>query len=133
VSWDIDFLSGPNINRVIYHHTDSIGNNLLAINRGDDVLYYFNLTSMSPFTSTMSTSTPSDLSGATVSCSIEIRIQNTAADNVAMLALNGKLYIYESCFESGGRALLKAVAIITSVERTQYYIAPLENNLFPFA
>ena len=89
--WDIDFLrfSGqdPDINRVVYLPTDPIGHNLVATNRGTDVVYQFNLTSKSPLTSTMSTSTPTDLSGATVSCSEGQ--QNLMSANMDRLVLHG--------------------------------------------
>ena len=68
LGWEIDFLSHQDIDRVVYLPTDPIGHNLVATNGGTGVVYQFNLTSKSPLTSTMSTSTPTDLSGATVSC-----------------------------------------------------------------
>ena len=97
--WEIDFLSNSDIDRVVYLPTDPIGHNLVATNRGTGVVYHFNLTSKSPLTSTLSTSTPTDLYGATVLCSNGLQ---TSADT-ATLALNGKLY-HGSCFESDGCA-----------------------------
>ena len=86
LSWEIDFLSDhKDIDRVVYLHTDPIGHNLVATNGGTGVVYYFNLTSKSPLTSTMSTSTPTDLSGAIISCSN--RVQDSA--DMAMLVLHG--------------------------------------------
>ena len=67
--WDVDFLSGDNINRVTFFLGDAIGREFSPMNRGIDTMYKFNLTSTSPLTSTMTTNTPTDLSGATVSCS----------------------------------------------------------------
>ena len=83
--WDIDFLSHQDINRVVYLPTDPIGHNLVATNRGTGpgVVYHFNLTSKSPLTSTMSTSVPADLYGATVSCS---EGQQMSADNDIVMA-----------------------------------------------
>ena len=97
--WEIDFLSNWDIDRVAYLPTDPIGQHLVATNRGTGVAYHYNLTSKSPLTSTLSTSAPTDLSGAIVSCSNGI--QNSA--DTATLALNGELY-HESCFESDGCA-----------------------------
>ena len=84
--WDIDFLSGDGIDRVLYESTDQIGTEDHGINRGTGVAYIFNLTSQSPLASTMTTNTSTDLSGATVSCSNGLQ---TSAD-VAILVLRGK-------------------------------------------
>ena len=73
LSWDIDFSSGQDIERVNYLSTDKIYQNLYAINRGTGIEYHFNLTSKSPFTSTMTTDTPTDLSGARVLCYDEVQ------------------------------------------------------------
>ena len=68
--WDVDFLSGDDINRVTFILSDTIGRELSPMNRGTGVnVYKFNLTSNSPLTSTMTTNTPTDLAGATISCS----------------------------------------------------------------
>ena len=67
--WDVDFLSGSDINRVTFVIGDPIGREFSPMNRGTGIVYKFNLTSKSPLTSTMITNTPTDLSGATVSCS----------------------------------------------------------------
>ena len=88
--WDIDFLSSQKIDRVAYLPTDPIGRPLVAANGGTGVVYHFNLTSKSPLTSTMATSTPTDLSGATVSCS---EGEQMSADNIAILTLHDGIYI----------------------------------------
>ena len=98
--WDIvRFSSGLDIDRVVYFCTDPIGHDLLAINHGTGVAYHFNLTSKSPLTSTMSTSTPADLSGATVSCS---EGQQISADNMATLTLHDgtSILIYYSLIDT---------------------------------
>ena len=85
--WGIDFSSGQSledIDRVVYLPTDPIGRDMVATTRG--TVYHFNLTSKSPLTSTMSTNTPTDLSGATVSCSINGE-QNSP--DMATLVLHG--------------------------------------------
>ena len=84
--WRIGFLSGVNIDRVQYSLGDQIGLGQYGTNQGTGVVYHFNLTSKSPLTSTMTTSTPTDLSGATVSCSNGLQ----GSANVATLALNGR-------------------------------------------
>ena len=66
LSWDIDFLSSPDINRVGYLPRDQVGTLLHAKSNG--TVYNFNLTSKSPLTSTMTTIASTDLSGATVLC-----------------------------------------------------------------
>ena len=86
LGWDIDFLSHQDIDRVVYLPTDPIGHNLVATNGGTGVVYHFNLTSKSPLTSTMSTSVPADLFGATVSCSEGQRM--SAANVMATLTLH---------------------------------------------
>ena len=67
LSWDIDFLSGHDINRVSFFASDSIGRHF-SPRRSQGMVYTFNLTSKSPLTSTMITTASTDLSGATVSC-----------------------------------------------------------------
>ena len=69
IHWGIDLLGIEDIDRVTYLAADPTGFHLEAANRGTGVVYHFNLTSKSPLTSTMTTNTPTDLSGATVSCS----------------------------------------------------------------
>ena len=67
LSWDIDFLSGHDINRVSFFASDSIGRRF-SPSTSQGTVYTFNLTSKSPLTSTMTTIASTDLSGATVSC-----------------------------------------------------------------
>ena len=66
LSWDIDFLSSRDIDRVAYSSSDPIGTILHATSQG--TVYNFTLTSNSPLTSTMTTIASTDLSGAIVSC-----------------------------------------------------------------
>ena len=69
LSWDIDFLSSPDIDRVAYFASvDPIGHPQRASSRPQGTAYMFNLTSKSPLTSTMTTNASTDLSGATISC-----------------------------------------------------------------
>ena len=68
--WDIDFLSGDDLNRVSFFKSDKTGKNYTFMNRGTGIVYHFNLTSKCPLTSTMTTNTPTDLSGARISCSL---------------------------------------------------------------
>ena len=91
---DIDFLSGRRIERVAYLQSDSIGQVQTPTHdhEGTRVAYHFNLTSKSPLTSTMTTSMPTDLSGAAVSCSN--RLLSSADEDVAGLTLHGKLTIH---------------------------------------
>ena len=85
LQWDIDFLSdSDDIERVLYESTDQIGAKQHATS--DTGMYEFSLISQSPLTSTMTTNTSTDLSGATVSCSN--RLESSA--DVAMLVLRGK-------------------------------------------
>ena len=67
--WAIDLLGSVDIDRVTYFAGDPTGFHQEASNMGTGVVYRFNLTSKSPLTSTMTTNTPTDLSGATVTCS----------------------------------------------------------------
>jgi hypothetical protein len=108
--WKIDFSSGQILDRLVYLPTDPIGHQLVATNRGTGVEYHFNLTSKSPLTSTMSTSTPSDLSGATVSCSNGV---DNFADK-ATLVLHGKLSRNLFRVRSDGYAfiLLRAISSV---------------------
>ena len=89
--WSIDFLSGKDVDRVTYLPTDPTGLNQLVTNEGtqSSIEYHFNLTFKSPLTSTMTVNTPTDLSGATVSCSSGVQLQ--ASTDVATLDLHGKL------------------------------------------
>ena len=82
--WEIDFLSGDGIDRVSYYLSDPSGLNQYATHGGTDVIYHLNLTSMSPLTSTMTTSTPTDISGATVSCSNGFQSSASVAGSVCM-------------------------------------------------
>ena len=66
LSWDIDFLSSCDIDRVAYSSSDPVGFLLRATSHG--TMYIFNLTSKSPLTSTMTTIASTDLSGTIVSC-----------------------------------------------------------------
>ena len=85
--WGIDFLSGDDINRVTYQSgTDPIGQEYATKRGTAGDIYHFNLTSKSPLSSTMTTNIPTDLSGATVSCSNGLQ----GSDNVAILALHRK-------------------------------------------
>ena len=69
LSWDIDFLSSPDIDRVAYFASvDPIGHPQRASSRPQGTAYMFNLTSKSPLTSIMITNASTDLSGATISC-----------------------------------------------------------------
>lgn len=69
LSWDIDFLNSPDIDRVAYLSSDPVGLLLSASSHGQfETWYHFNLTSKSPFTSTMTTVASADLSGATLLC-----------------------------------------------------------------
>ena len=90
--WSINFLSGNDIDRVTYLSTYPTGLVYLVANfegTQSSFEYHFNLTSKSPLTSTMITDTPTDLSGATVSCSSGVQLQ--ASTDVATLGLHGKL------------------------------------------
>ena len=68
LSWDIDFLNSPSIDRIAYFPDDLIGTQLHAAACGLETRYSFNLTSKSPLTSTMTTIVSTDLYGATISC-----------------------------------------------------------------
>ena len=89
--WSIDFLSGKDIDRVTYLSTYPTGLVYLVANEGtqSSVDYHFNLTSKSPLTSTMTTDTPTDLSGATVFCSRSEEVQSSENDT-AKMALHSK-------------------------------------------
>ena len=63
LEWDIDFLTGSDIDGVLFPSPGE-----LTPHRSSGVVYRFMVTSSSPFTSTMTTNTPADLSGARVSC-----------------------------------------------------------------
>ena len=68
LSWDITFLSShDDINRVSFFISDSIGRQF-SPRTSQGMVYTFNLTSKSPFTSTMTTIASTDLPGATISC-----------------------------------------------------------------
>jgi hypothetical protein len=73
MSWDIDFqdVADDNINRVLFIRGEGPTELTFIHNRGLQVgvEYRFMVTSLSPFTSTMTTNTSTDLSGAIVSCS----------------------------------------------------------------
>ena len=68
LSWDIDFLSSSDIDRVAYISSDPVGQSLSVSSRETLSQYHFNLTSKSPLTSTMTTIASTELSGATLSC-----------------------------------------------------------------
>ena len=85
LDWEVDFISGQRIEGVTIEQSDSIGQILTAYH-GTGVEYHFNLTSKSPLTTTMTTSMPTDLSGATVSCFI-----NDQNLEMTKLTLPGKL------------------------------------------
>ena len=80
--WDIHFSGDNMIDRVIFLR-DTIEGPISVTTPGTGVIYHFNLTSKSPLTSTMTTDTPTDLSGAKVICSDEINTD-------ACMALLGK-------------------------------------------
>ena len=87
--WSIDFLSGKDIDRVTYLSTYPTGLVYLVANEGtqSSVEYHFNLTFKSPLTSTMITDTPTDLSGATISCTEGVQ---SSANDTAKMALHSK-------------------------------------------
>ena len=69
LSWDIDFLTGDDINRVLFFPSDHIGRQFeISPQTSQGTVYIFNLTSKSPLMSTMTTNASAELSGATVSC-----------------------------------------------------------------
>ena len=68
LSWDIDFLNSPDIERILYVSDDPIGLLQSDTSHGLETRYNFNLTSKSPLTSTMTTIASTDLSGVTISC-----------------------------------------------------------------
>jgi hypothetical protein len=87
LSWDIDFLSGHDIDRVVYLLNDPVGHLLSASKRGQFVTQYdFNLTSKSPLTSTMTTIVSADLHGSTLSCRDGV---DTDHDSVHVYTLHG--------------------------------------------
>ena len=57
------------MSRVSFLKSDKTGLTYRYMNRGAGIVYHFNLTSKCPLTSTMTTNTPTDLSGARISCS----------------------------------------------------------------
>ena len=68
LQWDIDFLDDDTINRVSFFLGDTIGRSISPA-RGTGVKYTFRLISLSPLTSTVTTSKPTDLYGTTIKCS----------------------------------------------------------------
>ena len=69
LSWDIDFLTGDDINRVLFFPSDHIGRQFeISPQTSQGTVYTFNLTSKSPLMSTMTTIASADFSGAAVSC-----------------------------------------------------------------
>ena len=70
--WEIHFSGDNMIERVNFFLSDTIKRPISVMNVGTGVIYHFNLISKSPLTSTMTTDTPNDLSGAKVICSDEI-------------------------------------------------------------
>ena len=68
LSWDIEFFgSRDNIDRVHFDINDFIGRQF-NVRTSQGPVYIFNLTSKSPLTSTMTTISSTDISGATISC-----------------------------------------------------------------
>ena len=90
LSWNIDFLRSSDIDRVAYFSSDPVGHILSVSSRGQ--LYQFNLTSKSPFTSTMTTIASADLSGATLSCADGIATDSVHMDTLVVEILPG-MYI----------------------------------------
>ena len=93
LNWDIDFSSLiiNDLNRIVFHNSDTIGRQFTPMVQGTDAVYTFNLTSKSPLTSTMTTNKSTDLSGATVSCSKRLPVASSA--DTDKLTLPSK-YIY---------------------------------------
>ena len=87
LSWDIDFLSSSDIERVAYISSDPVGQLLSASSR--ETWYHFNLTSKSPLTSTMTTIASTELSGATLSCRDGIAIDSFHRDTLTVEIVPG--------------------------------------------
>ena len=95
LSWDIDFLSSSDIDRVAYFSSDQVGLLLSVSSRSQfETRYQFNLTSKSPLTSTMTTIASADLSGATLSCRDGIATDQVHVDTLIVEIVPGiELYI----------------------------------------
>ena len=94
MEWDVDFLTGEDINRVILTHIEEERDIHLLHNQGPaTVVYRFTVTSLSPFMSTMTTNTSTDLSGARISCSGRSNTPRSADRTTATLMLPGKIII----------------------------------------
>jgi hypothetical protein len=92
LSWDIYFqdIADDNINRVLFIRGEGPTELTFIHNRGLGVEYRFMVTSLSPFTSTMTTNTSTDLSGARVSCSDRPSRHPQSIMDMTTLALSGK-------------------------------------------
>ena len=91
LSWNIDFLRSSDIDRVAYLSSDPVGLIQRASSRGH--LYQFNLTSKTPFTSTMTTIASADFSGATLSCQDRIATESVHTDTLVVEILPGIIIV----------------------------------------
>ena len=96
LEWDVDFLTGEDFNRVIFILIEEERAEPRDIHRLHDqnltgVVYRFMVISLSPFMSTMTTNTSTDLSGARVSCSGRSSTPSSADGTTATLMLPGKI------------------------------------------
>ena len=90
LSWDIDFLSSSDIDRVVYLPNDPVGHLLRASSHGQfETWYHFNLTSKAPLTSTMTTIVSADLHGSTLSCGDGIATGSVHADTLLVEIMPG--------------------------------------------
>ena len=94
LEWNIHFLAGDNLERVLFSRDQRTPTELTRDPTG--VVYRFMVTSMSPFQimSTMTTNTPTDLSGARVTCSSRSNLLQDLS--TATLILLGKNTNYMS-------------------------------------
>ena len=88
LSWDIDFLSGSDIDRVAYLPSDPVGR-LLSASSQLGTQYLFNLTSKTPLTSTMTTIVSADLHGSTLSCGDGIATDSVHVDTLVVGIMPG--------------------------------------------
>ena len=96
LSWDIDFLSSSDIDRVVYLPNDPVGHLLRASSHGQfETWYHFNLTSKAPLTSTMKTTVSADLHGSTLSCGDGIATDSVHVDTLVVEIMPG-IYGYLS-------------------------------------
>ena len=90
LEWDVDFLTGEDISRVILTHIEEERDIHRLHNQDSTGVYYrFTVTSLSPFMSTMTTNASTDLSGARISCSGRSNTPSSA-DRTTILMLPGK-------------------------------------------